>query len=158
MQNAEREPTKPNQANTDFTCFSFLFLSCSPGRCRASPRCRNNDIHSHRRNPDNQETTKTAPRFIIIAAASSWPKYLVKHRKTTHQKQSGKTFLTFPFNLEITPTAGNHYFLSKTPSEEPPNTINLTKAQMSIENRGAAYLGCDLESPEISFQKEFRAA
>ena len=60
--------------------------------------------------------------------------------------------------VQITPTAGNHYFLWKPPSEEPPKTINLTEAQMSIKNRGAAYIGCDLESPEITIWKEFRTA
>ena len=54
IQNAQREATKPNQANTDFTFFSICFFSCSPGRRRrSSPRCRNNNVHSHERNQDN---------------------------------------------------------------------------------------------------------
>ena len=78
--------------------------------------------------------------------------------KTAHETQSGKVFLRFPLDLEITPTAGNHYFLWKTSSEEPAKTINLTEVYMSIENRGAAYISCDLGFPEITIWTKFRTA
>ena len=57
--------------------------------------------------------------------------------------------------MEITPTAGNHYFLGETPSEEPPNKTNFTEARMFIEHCGVAYIGSveqKVSSPRTRFQ------